>query len=166
MARRSGRPTDYTWANIGDVNEDVDIGGAARPVVGFEFAEVQTVTRIRGRIGATLDAGAVHELGLLLLGITIVSMDAFTGGIVPEIFTLGVDEGSWIWQGSIFLSSGSEAAIQPDALSGSVDIDTKAMRRVKATETLVIVAEAPAALWIDQTGVIDVSAFAHILLGL
>ncbi len=166
MARRSGRRTDYSWSNFGDVTLGVDIGVARQQVVGLAtVASPQTLTRIRGLIGATLDTAAVDEHGLLLLGLTIMTADAFAADAPPEIGNNSNDEASWIWQGAIYLSSGAEAAIVPDQLSGSVAIDTKAMRKVKPLDVCVLVMHAPADLWLDQGGTIDVHSYMHTLLG-
>ncbi len=162
MARRSGRRADYDWFNFGDFFGGLDIAVAATLMVtSIDFTTAQTIVRIRGRVGATLDAGAVDEHGMLLVGLMILNTDAFAGGGAAEIFTGGVDEASWIWQGAIYLSSGAEAAIVPDHLSGSVEVDTKAMRKVKAGQSLVCVIHAPTALWNDQAGTIDVHTFFH-----
>ncbi len=169
MARtRSGRRTDYSWNSFGDVISAVDISATAvRGSLGFEFTQAQTATRIRGMVGATLNTGGVNELGILLIGLVIMGRDAFTAGIAPELTTsTGRDEASWIWQGAIYMSSGSEGAVVTDHLSGFVEIDTKAMRRVKSGETLTLVVQAPPELWNDVTGTIDVSYFVHVLSGL
>ena len=89
MARRSGRRTDYSWSHVGDELTAVDIGIAARSGEGFEFQQAQTLTRVRGRVGASLNAAAVSEHGLLLLGLAIVGQDAFAGGTFPELASAG-----------------------------------------------------------------------------
>ena len=166
MARRQGRRTDYSWANCGDLVADVDPGAAAVFVCGLQVVEAATVTRIRGRIGAVLDAGGLQEHVMLLAGITIVGSDAFAAGIAPELFSAaGPDEASWVWQGSLFLTSGAEPAVVPDGLSASLEIDTKAMRRVKNLEVVALVVEIPAELALDQAGVVDVIGFLHLLTG-
>ena len=166
MARRQGRRTDYEWFHCGDVLADVDPGAAAAFVCGLQINQAGTVTRIRGRLGGVLDAGGLQEHVMLFAGITIVSNDAFTTGAAPELFDAsGGDEASWMWQGSMFLTSGAEPAVVPDGLSASLEIDTKAMRRVKPLEVVALVVEIPAALALDQAGVVDVIGFLHLLHG-
>ncbi len=41
MARRSGRRTDYSWSNFGDVTLGVDIGVARQQVVGLATVAVR-----------------------------------------------------------------------------------------------------------------------------
>jgi len=164
--RRAGRRTDYEWANISDLLAAVDIGGAAAfGAQGLVFSIAGTVTRVRGRIGAVLDTGGAGEFGLLLCGLMTLANDSFVGGTAPELATQGVDEASWLWRGSLWLSSGKEAAVVPDQLSVDLVVDTKAMRRMKPNETLAIVFEAPAAAWVDQTGTMDVIYDLHVLVG-
>ena len=166
MARRSGRRTDYQWFNVGDFENGIDIGAvAAFGSTGLAILAPGTITRIRGKIGATLDAGAVDEAVMLLAGLVVLNSDGFAAGAAPELLTTGADEASWIWQGALYLSSGSEAAVVDDSLSAQIEIDTKAMRRVKPGLTLAMVFEVPAALARDQTGTVDVSWYIHCLDG-
>ncbi len=166
--RGTGRRTDYSWSGTGDVLLAVDIGAVAQFLgTAGTFTQPGTVMRLRGQVGATLDTGAVDEIGMILFGIVIVSSDAFTAGAAPEFQTDGAtsEEGRWIWTGSIFLSSGAEAAVVTDQLSDTLEIDSKAMRRVKPNDVLAMVVQAPAALWTDQAGTIDVVARWRTLLG-
>ncbi len=166
--RRSGRRTDYIWAAFGDSIIALDQAQAASvATTGFVFSIAGTIVRIRGTIGATLDAGAVDEQVMLLLGLTVMNGDAFTVGIAPEIFPdgAGADEASWIWQGALYLSSGAEGAVVSDQLMGSLEIDTKAMRRVKTNDVLALILQAPPLLGVDQTGTIDLSYYIHVLVG-
>ena len=160
MANRSrGRRTDYLWVGAGDVIPDVDPGAAAQfGVTATSVGGASTLMRIRGVIGATLNAGAVQEHMQILFGLLIVSSDAFAAGVAPEFTISGApaEEGHWIWTGSLYLSSGSEGSVVSDHLSGSLEIDSKAMRRVKANDVLAVVTEIPAALAVDAAGDVDV----------
>ncbi len=163
MARSSGRRTDYTWATMGDVVLAIDIGAVATvsPNV-LQFLTAQTVTRIRGKVAATLDTGGAGESCILLAALGIFPTDMATA---PEIFTTGADEDSWIWQGALYLSSGAEAAVVEDALSFQIDVDTKAMRRVKPLQELRMIFEVPSALATDQGGTVDATSYCHVLTG-
>ena len=164
--RGTGRRTDYSWGQTGDILIAIDIAAdAVYGAVGFNFLEAGTLTRIRGRIGATLNTGGVGEQGLFLCGLTIVHNDSFTAGVAPELFTGSVDEASWIWRGSLFLSAGDEAAVVTEKLSGDIEIDTKAMRRVKPNDLLAMVFEAPLEEWVDGGGTINAFYDLHILFG-
>ncbi len=168
MARgRSGRRTDYSWLGVNDIASDVDIGGAAQFLgTATTFGSAGTLVRIRGRAFAQLDTGGINERATLILGLGVFQNDAVLAGIAPEFNTDGASsEYSWIWTGALFVSSCSEAAIVDDSLFDRIEIDTKAMRRIKPNEVLAMVIEAPAAGALDQTGTIDVMVQYRALLG-
>ena len=168
MPRRSGRRTDYDWSAIGDVGLGNTLAGAAATfgVTAFLSSLSQTLTRIRGRVGVTLDATAADENAIILCGITVVNNDTFTAGAAPEFqVDGGQDDSSWIWQGSMYVSSGAEAAVISDGLIATVEIDTKAMRRLKPNDSVAFVHQSPAALATDQGGTYDISYYMHMLLG-
>ena len=157
MPRRSGRKTDYSWAGMGDLQSGIDVGNAAFfGTTGSSVLTPQTLTRVRGTIGATLDAAGVDELVMVLCGLGVFTEDAFAAGAAPEFTNDGTDaEYPWVWTGAIYLSSGSEAAIVPDHLSGSIEVDSKAMRRLKPGQVIAMVFELPAVLAKDQGGTVD-----------
>ncbi len=164
--RRTSRP-DYSWTNFGDVNINNDLGtvvGQFGTTASFVVGP-QTLIRTRGRVSVTLDAGAVDEKATILCGLTKVSQDLFVAaaGSAPEILTLASDEASWIWQGSLYVTSGAEAAIVSDFLSASLEVDTKAMRKLKPGDAIAFVFQSPAELVVDQGGTFDISYWFHCL---
>ncbi len=165
--RGRGRRTDYTWSNFGDRENAHDISTVAGVfgTTGFTSGAAQTITRIRGKVGAVLDPGAVNESVMILFGLMVLATDSFVGGAAPEIFTNSQDEASWIWQGALWLDSGDEAAIVTDNLSGSIEVDSKAMRRIKINDTLAFVFQTPTELANDQTGLINLTYYFHVLTG-
>ncbi len=163
VARRSGRRTDYTWTNFGDIALGQDLGVVAQLGPSkFLFNLTSTIVRLRGKVGVTLDTGGVDENAIILCGLFLAVDDLNTA---PEIFTGTADEASWIWQGALYVSSGSEAAVNTNFLSDSIEIDSKAMRKVKSNRSLFFIHEAPAALVTDQAGTYDISYYVHILGG-
>ncbi len=165
--RSSGRRTDFSWSAMGDVVVAQDIGiDASFGPTGSLVNQAQTLMRIRGTVGVTLDTGAVNESVVIVCGVVIVTADNFSVGGPPDFQVNGLaDEGSWVWQGSLYLSSGAEAAIIGDGLIATVEVDTKAMRRLKPNDTVAFVHQAPAALAIDQGGTYDISYYLHCLAG-
>ncbi len=163
--RRTSRP-DYSWSNFGDVMEDQDLSSTSG-ILGTTAQTVltsQTLIRTRGRVGVTLNATAVDERTMLLMGLVIMNGDAFTvGGTAPEIFTGVDDEASWIWQGSIYLDSGNEAAVNTNQLWGTVEVDNKAMRKLKPGQVIAFVFQTPPALTTDQGGTYDLIYYFHCL---
>ncbi len=165
--RSGGRRTDYTWAHFGDLelSQDLGVSTAVLGATEFIFGETQTLMRFRGRVGVYLDAGGADERVMILCGLTVLNGDNTNA---PEIFNTGVvnDEASWIWQGSFWLHSGA-GVLAPEEFGqfGSIEIDSKAMRKVKANEKLVFVFQAPADLVSDQTGTFDLGWQVHFLKG-
>ncbi len=170
MARRSsGRRTDYSWTAAADIMTGIDLGAvAAFGPVATGLTQPGTIMRVRGTVGATLNAAAVQEFGLVHLGLIVVPADTFAAGVAPEFQTDGAssESGHWMWTGSIFLSSGFEAAIVNDQLSASIEIDSKAMRRFKPNDVVALVVENPAGAWNDQGGDVSVAYRYRTLLGL
>ena len=164
--QRAGRRADYEWTNFGDSEVSLDLS-VASGVFGTSGGVVQrpgTIVRIRGKIAAQLDTTSADERALVLLGLMVVSPDGFATGAAPEIFTGGADDGRFLWQGALFLSSLAEAAVvEGDNLFASVDVDTKAMARVKANETVALIIHTPAQTTVDQGGVFDLLYFMHVL---
>ncbi len=166
--RSRGRRTDYSWGGLGDVDTGIDPGAAARfGGQASTFGSASTVMRVRGMVGATLNAAAVNEFMLVLFGIGIFQADQVASGIVPEFTTDGstVESGHWLWTGAIYLSSGLEGTVVTDKLSGDLVIDSKAMRRVKANDVIAMAFEIPAALAQDQGGTVDIAWRFRTLIG-
>ncbi len=169
--RRGGRKTDFQWLNTGDDETGLAIPATILGSTGIVGSERATIHRIRGTIGVQLDAAAVDERCLALFGLMLMNSDAFTDvGVtaVPELFsdsaTSSVDEGSWIWQGQAFLSA-LGSTTNDRSLARQIDIDTKAMRKWGSDQTLVVVCEVPAELYVDQSGTLDFQWFIHVLIG-
>ena len=132
-SRTSGRRTDYQWSSGGDVENAQDIGvQAAFGGVSLTPTDPSTLTRCRGKVGVHLDAAAVNESAMILCGLLVVPLEFFNVGTAPEIFGDNVDdEVRWLWQGALYVTSGDEVAIVNEGLIASIDIDSKAMRRMK-----------------------------------
>ena len=107
------------------------------------FVEDFTLVRTRGLLSVASDQTAATEFQIGAVGIAIVSTAAFTAGAasVPTPVTEAAWDG-WLWYQSfanrmVFVSGvGLET---PYAVQ--FEIDSKAMRKVSADETLIVVAE-------------------------
>ena len=166
MARRSGRKTDFSWFHFGDVEtaEDISTVTSQFGTAFLQASQAQTVTRMRGKVGVVLDTAAVDESAIILCGLFITGPDVTNP---PELLTgTGADEDSWIWQGQLYVNSGAEAAINTNFLSDSIEVDTKAMRRMKAGQRVAFVFQTPNELSVDQGGTYDLSWYIHVLVGL
>ncbi len=166
MARgRTGRKTDYLWASFEDAVAGVDAAENVKSlgITGLTASDTQTVMRLRGKVGITLDATAVDESIVVVFGIIVVSAPAFSAGVASIPSPVTDTQGPWIWQGSMYVSAGAGAAIETDHLVDSIEIDSKAMRHIKTSENLAIVAEVAASR--DQGGTFDWSYYVRVLLG-
>ncbi len=122
-----------------------------------------TVLRMRGSVTLQLDTAAVDERAIIAVGIGIANRDAITIGAtaLPGPFSEGGFP--WIWHSMIGLSSGAQASVINQFLLQFTVIDSKAMRKMKTTETLFIMAEVASSL--DQGGTFDMQYGVRILLG-
>ncbi len=167
MARRTGRRTDYEWNVVGGdiLGMDLTIGATGTGSGSFAaltFAGAGTVMRMRGRVLANLDAGAVDERVIVACGLIIVNANAAAAvATMPHPVTDG--KAMWIWHDFVEVSSGAEAAIINEGLFDRIPIESKAMRRFKPSEVLVFVAEVLDVT--DQAGTIDIQYAYRVLLG-
>ena len=153
-ATRGPRP-NYAWTTFGDAFAAAAFPAKTMGATTLQASLPQTLRRIRGHWGVTLDTGGVDEVLIVRAGIIIVSEDAAAIG-VTAVPGPGSDRSQpWIWTGQLYLSSGAEAAVVNDQLSQSGMIDSKAMRRMKPGDNLAFVVEVLAAELIDQGGSID-----------
>ena len=143
---RSRRPT--FWEG-GQVNASVTTGASVVATLvteaNLEQSPNPTLVRIRGNLLVTLiSSAAVPSSTHMVMGIKLASSAAITGTAVEVPFT---DVGSdWIWWKAVplvLLTGGSVASPNGDGLTSNVriEVDSKAMRKVKLNEALVLVME-------------------------
>jgi len=163
--RGRGRRTDYSWLNFGDdeLIQDLGTGAGIFGSTGLVIERGSTLMRVRGRIGITLDTGGVGEHAMILAGLLLVNADTFAAGAAPELFGNQQDDASWLWQGQLYAG---EATVGLETFVGtSLEVDSKAMRKVKSDQTLALVHQAPPGLVDDKTGTYDLTWFIHVLVG-
>ena len=146
----------YEWNTFGDVQAGLAIPAKILGGTGLQATVPQTIVRVRGVIGATLDTAAVNESLIVRFGLKIVSSDAFAVGITAVPGPGSDRTEDWMWTGQLYLTSGDEAAIVPDMLSGQLVVDGKAMRKFQTAEVLVFVIEVLAGEFQDQAGQLNV----------
>jgi len=149
-ARRSGRSSgvDYNWGGsfLELTASSTAITTAILGGVTAVFSNAQTIRRIRGGYTAFVDgATKTSDSMLLCLGIIVVSNAAAVAGVASVPSPATDPEDDWMWHQVVPLMSvtASPSGLQPVQVSGSVrgEIDSKAMRRVRAGETLILVAD-------------------------
>ncbi len=145
VPQRVRRPTFWEGAKI---DMTVTTGASiSQPVVTEALLETvpnPTLVRIRGSLLIIMTASAATPGACLaVIGIKVVSGAALAGASISLPFTdIGSD---WVWWQAIpmNLTGGSVAAPNSDGRSivHRVDIDSKAMRKIKGNEVLVLVSQ-------------------------
>ena len=156
MARRgSGRVIDFkAWNSILRSEQSVSTNGTILGGGVLSFAGPATILRCRGFVQAHFDATAqVSDAISLTFGLGLVSSDAATLGATAMPDPGGNADYPWLWWGSMRLRS--ELAAGPSGGFGiaaqRLEIDTKAMRRVKPEMSLVMVVEVASASGAPET---------------
>jgi len=135
---RSGRRTDYGWQGS-LVSETTD--AATQESIIRVFSEASTVVRVRGFLRCIFATVSDGDLVTLAAGL-LIRPEGFTAGVNP----LSDLEKSWMWH-----SFGS--MVRDAAFSGvgqlffDFEIDSKAMRKVKQNDELVLMVN-----HLDNTG--------------
>jgi len=163
--RARGRRTDYEWVDIRGAITAMDNaeGTAALGDGSFTALKSLTVTRMRGLVGVQLDTTGVDERILLSMGIIVVSQDAGAVGITALPKPQSDGNAPWVWHGHAWCTSLSEAGVSTNGMYHRVEIDSKAMRKMKSSEQLVFVAEIADA--VDQGGQTDLQYGFRLLTG-
>jgi len=145
------------------VGLDIAEGVVGLGDIGSAVGQASTSLRWRGQVIMQLDTAGVDERVLVACGIIIVGADAFTAGAasVPSPIQQASDD--WIWYGWLSATSGAEAAVFTDGLVDRLEIDSKAMRKVRIGETFAFVAEV--ADTADMGGTVDIMYGARELVG-
>ncbi len=148
MARpHQGRTIDFkSWDALPSVNQQLTADGTTA-IAALAFAIPATILRCRGDVMYSLDESQqVNDKVKLGLGLGIVSSDAFTAATLPD--PSGEAEYPWLWWREIQLAS--DLAVGINNLGKSVErveIDTKAMRKVKPGQSLILATQ-----YVDITG--------------
>ena len=116
--------------------------GGATLISFLSFEEAATLVRVRGAVAFRYNSYAADASIVGAIGIGIVSTEAFTAGIasIPEPYSDG-DWGGWmVWRS---FAHHFQSITQAGVLLGdmSIEIDSKAMRKVSPNETAVFIAE-------------------------
>ena len=141
-AGRSGAVHNKEWAASCAIATLIDLAPATTVAFSmFTADEAETILRLRGELICTLDAAGVNESAVVAVGVGVITARASAAGVaaVPRPAT----EGSfpWMWHGWFNVTSGQEAAINQNFLTDRLTVDSKAMRKIKETEILVLVFE-------------------------
>ncbi len=145
MARprsRSGRTIDFkSWSAIPSGGVNMTASGTFTAGGGLSFSGPATLLRARGELIIGLDeTSATGDQSKVGMGLAIVSTDAFTLGVTAFPDPSGEPEYPWMWWNEVSLLTNTATAgkgLGTDVVR--VELDTKAMRKIKPGETLTLV---------------------------
>ncbi len=144
MARRhgsGGKTIDYkAWLAMAANDVVVSTAGTTISTGVLNFGAPGTILRCRGYVQAHMDATKqVDDTMGLGFGLAIVSTDA-SQSATPDPFA--DPDYPWLWWGTMFLEAEKTGGDEAWGISAQrLEVDTKAMRRVKPAQSLVWVAE-------------------------
>jgi len=137
---RSTRRKDYSWvgwAGGGGVGSDA----SATPISLGEAQVTQTCVRIRGQIIASIDGPVDGDRVVVNAGIIIVSADAFAAGSASMPSPTSDLDAPWSWFGTMLLMAQEAVATADGQNWARLEIDSKAMRRMKTNETAALLVQ-------------------------
>jgi len=155
MARRSFQPRtperEKEWVNIPGSTLQLTANGTSVFASGLNLAASSTLVRCRGEMIINRDTGTIvaGDECRIALGLGIVSTDAFAAGAGSLPDPEDQPEYPWLWWQSIpffFQNATAGEFLGPEGSVRRV-IDTKAMRKVKSGQSLVMIAQ-----YVDVTG--------------
>ncbi len=161
---RSGSVHNKEWTVSCADGTDLDLAiGAVVAFNMFTADEAETILRTRGRIQGVQDSTMVNESATVAVGLAVVSARAVAAGAasLPRPST----EGSypWLWYGWLLTSAFAGVNVGDSAQSDRLEVDSKAMRKIKETEVVALVFEVCESN--DQGGSIRLQAGLRILTG-
>ncbi len=149
--RGGGRRSDYHWSALAVSITALDIapGTSSSSSAVLTVENPGTIVRLRGALAVQLDATAADERACIAVGVQIVDAVQAT---FAEPFT-NRHSGNWMWIGFFNVSSLAEGAVAFDGMFDRQILDSKAMRKVKPFQRVVVTAEAVTST--DQGGTVD-----------
>ncbi len=140
---RSGGIHNKEWESVCIATTSLDIAaGTLLSFALFVADEAETLLRTRGQIMAHFDPFAINESVTLGVGLAMVSARAAAAGAgsLPR----PISEGSypWLWHGFLMCDSFGPTLTAIDyPLVHRLEVDSKAMRKVKEDEQMVLMFE-------------------------
>ena len=141
---RPGKTIDFkAWDAIPGALQNLSANGTTAPA-GISFTGPQTILRSRGEILLQMDENTLAaDNALIAMALGIMSTDAFAAGGASLPDPSGNADYPWLWWQTINLATNFTLAAGSDQVAGMttrvVQVDSKAMRRVKPNETLSLV---------------------------
>jgi len=146
MPQRSrGRRTDYNWT--GFITVGLTIAESNTNTLGgsLTFNDAATIYRLRGQLLIRFDGTSAGDTNIAGVGIIVVQESAVAAGAASVPNPLTDPEADFLWhQYAPFIQPVTDD-VGGVSSSMRIEVDSKAMRRVKDTQTLQLVASMSAA---------------------
>ncbi len=141
--RRSGRAPDYSWVGLerfaaftqGSVQAFAGSSNLGTTLAG-------TIMRVRGHVGVGMDVGAADDAGVVGVGLIVGTDAAVAVGSTAFPSPLDQFEADWMWHGLFaFRSISATQGVDVGGQYLQREIDSKAMRKFKSNENLVVMVD-------------------------
>jgi len=145
---RPGKKIDFkSWSDLLGITLTTN---AAATILGtsLAFAIPATILRMRGNILLNFDAAADNSRQNIGIGIGIISSDAFAAGVASVPDPLAESDYPWLWWTVMPLVNDLQIAGESlqVCVAARVEIDSKAMRKVKPGQSLAVIYQTSAAV--------------------
>ena len=140
MARaRSGRKADFTWQGNG---AGFSIASGSTVILTINTPSVtSTLMRTRGEILASIDGPVDGDKTLISVGLIVGTPEQVAAGTGSFPNPFDDMDGEWLWHGFLpLLSQGVVATENSTIHAARLAVDSKAMRRMKQTQSVVAIA--------------------------
>ena len=136
---RAGRRTDYDWEGAFIAQTSLNSGVSAQFAIGVADS-AETLMRVRGTVAAILDQTGTTAADAAIVGFGL--MVASTGATLA-VAPVTEPGANWLWHTFILLATEFALAAGNNELlnQARVEIDNKAMRKLREDETLFLVVE-------------------------
>ncbi len=157
-----GRRTDYEWSGGNFSAAEASGGSSVGTLVTINVPG--TLMRIRGNVLVSIDGPTDGDKVIAAMGIILVTEEALAAGAsaIANPGDINDLDAPWIWHQFLPLQSQAIVSTSAGQQFMRVEMDSKAMRKVKPTQSLVF---RTANVALSGTPAVDYTAAARILFG-
>ena len=137
---RAGRKPDYKWTGL-----DFDLGSLTSgsnvltSIATWPFQGSVTLMRVRGTIAYNCLGASTVGFASVSFGLIVVTDEAFTAGVASVPDPRDAPEADWLWKGQLYTRAESTTTATIRSPVAVVEVDSKAMRKAKDVQRLVLV---------------------------
>ena len=139
--RRSGRRADYSWSGI--IGRAPGVGTTATLGSGLiTFTTPLTIVRVRGQVLVRLEGGTAGDVYVGGCGLILATDAAVAAGAAAIPSPSDVLDAEWLWHAWCPMETEDDTATEELGTQVlRLEIDSKAMRKVKSNMNLVFMAD-------------------------